>query len=219
MKAKIIYLSTKNRSLEEQVVLLQSQSGATSDLTKGLSVLQSVISDGKPISTTSADEDKQLMLQAKKTLDYFLDSPDAPPILAHLVKQLQLPPASQNSGAEQESYPPTVVLLIVSLFALQKHSKLEQDLQQEKLLQQEVVDSLRKRLEVFEKQNNKLKDLNDGIQALYSIPQISKKFTSLSRTTSPPPVFVFVFVFVLIPHRHREDRAREEARRSHAAAR
>lgn len=40
MKAKITYLSTKNRSLEEQVVLLQSQSGATSDLTKGLSVLQ-----------------------------------------------------------------------------------------------------------------------------------------------------------------------------------
>jgi hypothetical protein len=40
MKAKIMYLSTKNRSLEEQVVLLQSQSGATSDLTKGLSVLQ-----------------------------------------------------------------------------------------------------------------------------------------------------------------------------------
>lgn len=40
MKAKITYLSTKNRSLEEQVILLQSQSGATSDLTKGLSILQ-----------------------------------------------------------------------------------------------------------------------------------------------------------------------------------
>jgi hypothetical protein len=134
--------------------------------------LQSVVNDSKPISTAPVEEDRQLILQAKKTLDYFLESADAPPILSHLVKQLQLPPAPQNSGAEQEHYPPTVVLLIVSLFALQKHSKLEQDLQQEKLLQQEVVDSLRKRLEVVEKQNNKLKDLNDGIQALYIIQSL-----------------------------------------------
>jgi hypothetical protein len=40
LKSKVTYLSTKNRSLEEQVILLQSQSGATSDLKKGLSVLQ-----------------------------------------------------------------------------------------------------------------------------------------------------------------------------------
>ena len=97
-----------------------------------------------------------MIVQAKKTLDYFLESPDAPPILSHLVKQLQIPPA-QNGAVEQQTYPPTVVLLIVSLFALQKHSKLERDLQQEKILQSEVMEQLRKKLESFEKQNNQLK--------------------------------------------------------------
>ncbi len=40
LKTKVTYLATKNKSLEDQIVLLQSQSGATSDLKKGLSVLQ-----------------------------------------------------------------------------------------------------------------------------------------------------------------------------------
>lgn len=143
-----------------------------------------MLNDSKPLVSGPTDEDRQLIIQAKKTLDYFLESPDAPPILQHLVKQLQLP-QGHSSGAEEESYPPTVVLLIVSLFALQKHSKLEQDLQQEKILQQEVVDSLRKRLEVFEKQNNKLKDLNDGIQALYNIHS--------DPSLSLPPYLRFLF--------------------------
>lgn len=98
-----------------------------------------MISDAKAEASTTTDDDKQLILQAKKTLEYFLEDPDAPPILSHLVKQLQIPPGSSSSSSSssstKETYPPTVILLIVSLFALQKHSKLEQDLQQEKVLQ------------------------------------------------------------------------------------
>lgn len=84
----------------------------------------------------STDEDRHLIIQAKKTLDYFLENPESPPILSHLVDQLELPPTTPTTPpADRESYPPTVILLIVSLFALQKHSKLERDLQQEKVLQ------------------------------------------------------------------------------------
>ncbi len=80
------------------------------------------------------DQDKQLIVQAKKTLDHFLETPDAPPLLAHLVKQLQITPSSSSSG-EEENCPPTVILLIISLFAIQKQTSLEHELQQEKVLQ------------------------------------------------------------------------------------
>lgn len=180
MRSKINFLTQKNRTLEEQLHKLEDESElGGADVKQGLQLLQSLAanvsgSNGRHLIKTTLEQDKALLTSARAAIDRLVVSLDAgefSPVVLQLIKKIPLSDSGampSPRGERDAQHSPTILLLIISLYALQRQAVLEEAISTSHSSSQEgsdEIDVLRAQLAKIEKQKNKLQDLNDGLQA------------------------------------------------------